>query len=91
MITIKDNKLNREDLINYLNNKGVGTRLLFGGNILKQPYFINNNIKYRTINNLKNTNRIMNKTFWIGIYPNLKKVHLDYVYKLFKEYLENKV
>jgi len=87
LITIKNNKINRTELMDYLNNNGIATRLLFAGNITKQPYFINNKINYRTIGNLENTDKIMNCTFWIGIYPALDKKHIEYVILKFREYL----
>ena len=74
----------------YLNENNIATRLLFGGNITKQPYFVNNNIEYRQIGNLENTDKAMNDTFWIGVYPGLGKEHLDYVYEKFKEFLNKK-
>ena len=87
-LTIKNEKINRRDFMLYLNNKGIGTRVLFGGNITKQPYFINYNIPHRLVSDLKNTDIIMNNTFWIGVYPALNKDHLDYVYQRFIEYLK---
>jgi len=88
LLTIKDNKINRTKFMLYLNDNGIGTRLLFGGNLTKQPYFIDYNIKYRQVGDLKNTDIVMNNTFWIGIYPALDKEHLDYVYEVFKKYLK---
>lgn len=78
----------REDLLRYLNDKKIGVRLLFAGNITKQPYFKNYDIDYRISGDLKNTDEIMNNTFWIGVYPGLNKAMLDYVIKSFEEFLE---
>ncbi len=86
-LTIKDDKLNRTELLKYLNSKGIGTRLLFGGNIAKQPYFIDYKIKYRQASVLENTNKIMNDTFWLGLYPGLDECHFNYMYNVFKEFL----
>jgi len=61
---------------------------LFAGNITKQPYFKNYQINYKVVGSLKNTDIIMNNTFWIGVYPGLNKKMLDYVVKSFKEFLE---
>lgn len=88
IITIKDKSIDRTEFLKYLNEKGVATRLLFAGNITKQPYFINNEIEYKQIGDLKNTDIVMNNSFWIGIYPNLSEKHLDYVYEIFKGYLK---
>lgn len=86
LLTIKeDSKINRTKFMQYLNDNGIGTRLLFGGNLTKQPYFVDYGIKYRQIGDLENTDIIMNNTFWIGVYPALEKEHLDYVYETFKK------
>jgi len=78
----------REELLRYLNDRKIGTRLLFAGNITKQPYFKNYNIDYRIAGDLKNTDEIMNQTFWIGVHPGLTGEMLDYVIKSVKEFLK---
>ena len=70
----------------YLEENKIGTRLLFGGNLLKQPYMKNKN--YRIVGDLKNSNIVMNSTFWIGVYPGLDNIHLEYVIKTFKEFIK---
>ena len=76
-LTIKKGvKINREKLIKYLNNFNVGTRLLFAGNLTRQPYMKFQ--KYRVINSLKQSDEIMRRTFWIGLYPGLDKTNLQY-------------
>jgi CDP-6-deoxy-D-xylo-4-hexulose-3-dehydrase len=76
-LTLKrNNKHNRNDLIQYLNANKIGTRLLFSGNLVKQPYMKNTDFKVH--GDLKNTDLIMENTFWIGLYPGLSKEHLDY-------------
>lgn len=78
LITLKENSnTSRLDLINYLDQNNIGTRLLFAGNLTKQPYMLNQ--KYRVSGNLRNTEYIMDNSFWIGLYPGLSKEHLDYV------------
>ena len=72
----KNNKYNRNDLIKYLNEKKIGTRLLFSGNLIKQPYM--KNINFKVNGNLKNTDFIMENTFWIGLFPGLSKEQLQY-------------
>ena len=67
----------RNDLINYLDQHKIGTRLLFAGNLTRQPYF--QDINYRVVGELTNTDITMNQTFWVGIYPGLTQTHLDYV------------
>ena len=89
LLTIKKNsKINRTKFMQYLNENGIGTRLLFGGNLTKQPYFVDYDIKYRQVGDLDNTDIVMNDTLWVGLYPALGKEHLDYVYEMFKKYLK---
>lgn len=77
-ITIKEHaNYKRVDLINYLEQNKIGTRLLFAGNITKQPYMKGCN--YRISGELYNTDLIMNQTFWVGIFPGLSDDHLNYV------------
>ena len=77
-ISIRDGSFEtRNALINHLNSKKIGTRLMFSGNVTKQPYM--KNIKYRVHRNLKNSDFVMNSTFWVGIYPGLDKEKIDYV------------
>lgn len=89
LLTIKENSgIDRTALIKYFNSKKIGTRLLFAGNITKQPYFINNKIGYRVVGELNNTDSIMNNTFWIGVYPGISLAMLDYVVGCFEGFLE---
>jgi CDP-6-deoxy-D-xylo-4-hexulose-3-dehydrase len=67
----------REELIRALDAKKIATRLLFGGNLLRQPAY--NGCEHRVIGNLPNTDYVMNNVFWIGVYPGLTKPMLDYV------------
>jgi CDP-6-deoxy-D-xylo-4-hexulose-3-dehydrase len=69
----------RNQIVQELNAKKIGTRLLFGGNLLRQPAFMGT--KRRVIGDLKNTDRIMNDTFWIGVWPGLSLEMLDYMIK----------
>ncbi|UZJ41955.1 lipopolysaccharide biosynthesis protein RfbH [Prosthecochloris sp. SCSIO W1101] len=73
----EDANTRRVDLLNYLYQKKIGTRLLFAGNLTHQPYMIERD--YRISGNLKNTERIMNNTFWVGIYPAINPEQLDYM------------
>jgi CDP-6-deoxy-D-xylo-4-hexulose-3-dehydrase len=77
-ITIKESAgVNRVDLVKYLDQNKIGTRLLFAGNLTRQPYF--EGIEYRVVGDLTNTDRTMNNTLWLGIYPALGEEHFDYV------------
>lgn len=71
----------RVELIRFLDDNKIGTRLLFAGNLLKQPYF--KDVHYKVVGDLTNTEITMNSTFWLGVQPALTFEHLDYVvYKL---------
>jgi CDP-6-deoxy-D-xylo-4-hexulose-3-dehydrase len=72
----KNNKFNRNDLIKYLNNNKISTRLLFSGNLTKQPYM--KDVNFKVQGELKNTDFVMENTFWIGLYPGLSKEQLQY-------------
>ncbi|MEY8328099.1 lipopolysaccharide biosynthesis protein RfbH [Lachnospiraceae bacterium 48-33] len=69
-------------VVKYIESKGIQTRMLFAGNIIKQPCFStlkNDSIDYRVIGSLDITNKIMEKTFWIGVYPGMTDEMLDYM------------
>ena len=77
-ITVKESSgVSRVDLTKYLDQNKIGTRLLFAGNLIRQPYFEGR--KYRVVGNLENTDIIMNQTFWVGVYPGLNHSQLDYI------------
>ncbi len=85
-ITLKENRpVTRLDLLNYLDQNKVGTRLLFAGNLTRQPYMIGAN--YRVSGDLTNTDNVMNNTFWIGVQPALTKDMLEFVASKIETYL----
>lgn len=77
---------NREDLMRYLNDKKVGTRLLFAGNLIRQPYMKGRD--YRVVGPLDTSDTVMNRTFWIGVFPALTEAHLDYVIESLRGYFK---
>lgn len=84
-ITIKETSgVNRVDLVKYLDQHKIGTRLLFAGNLIRQPYF--DGIEYRVVGELTNTDRTMNSTLWLGIYPALGEEHFDFVASKLEEF-----
>ena len=82
----KNNKFNRNELIKYLNENKIGTRLLFSGNLIKQPYM--KNVNFKVQGELKNTNFVMENTFWIGLYPGLSKEQLQYSVLKIKDFFK---
>lgn len=77
--------VNRVDLLTYLDEYKIGTRLLFAGNLTRQPYMIGRN--YRVSGDLTNTDRVMHDTFWIGVYPGLTKEMLDFAAEKIETFL----
>ncbi|RSL16399.1 CDP-6-deoxy-D-xylo-4-hexulose-3-dehydrase [Edaphobacter aggregans] len=69
--------LKRDRVVRALDQRKIGTRLLFGGNLLRQPAYLNS--KYRKIGELPNTDYVMNNVFWIGVYPGLTENMIDYI------------
>lgn len=77
-ITLKDEAgISRVEVTRFLDDNKIGSRLLFAGNLLKQPYF--KDVKYRVVGDLTHTNKTMNDTFWIGVQPALTFEQLDFV------------
>jgi CDP-4-dehydro-6-deoxyglucose reductase, E1 len=85
-ITMKETApVSRLDLLTYLDQQKIGTRLLFAGNLTRQPYMAGAN--YRVSGDLKNTDNVMNNTFWIGVQPALTQEMLEYVASRIEAYL----
>ena len=84
-ITLKESAgVSRVELTKYLDQCKIGTRLLFAGNLIRQPYFAD--IEYRVVGELINTDITMNQTLWLGIYPGLGQEHLDYIVEKLEEF-----
>lgn len=85
-ITLKENcPVSRLDLLTYLDQNKIGTRLLFAGNLTRQPYMKNAN--YRISGELTNTDNVMNNTFWIGVQPSLTESMMEYSCSKIEAYL----
>lgn len=80
----QESGIERVDLLRFMDQHKIGTRLLFAGNLTRQPYF--KDVEYRVVGDLTNTDFIMNYTLWIGVYPGLTKAHLDFVIEKFEEF-----
>jgi CDP-6-deoxy-D-xylo-4-hexulose-3-dehydrase len=81
--------VNREELLRFLDSRKIGTRLLFAGNILKQPAY--KNVDFRVVGDLTNTDIVMKRSFWVGVYPGLTKPMLDYVIESITDFMTGKV
>lgn len=76
--------MQRVDLLKYLDQNNIGSRLLFAGNLTRQPYF--EGVEYRVVGELTNTDRTMNQTFWLGLYPGLGEQQFDYIAEKLEEF-----
>lgn len=87
MCTCKDG-LDRNKVVQYIESKGIQTRMLFAGNLIKHPCFDQMRMSgrgYRVVGGLENTDYIMNNTFWVGVYPGMTEDMLNYMIKVIKE------
>ena len=85
LITVKENAgVSRNQVTHYIEEKNIQTRLLFSGNLIKHPCFnpIRGTDAYRVSGGLDNTDRIMNNTFWVGVYPGMTDEKIDYMAKI---------
>lgn len=81
-ILVKDDApFTRDDIVKHLEDDRVATRMLFGGNLTKQPAY--KGIKYRSFDSLANTDKVMNNLFWIGVYPGITDEKMKYVFSVF--------
>ena len=86
LITLKEN-LNRGKVVRYIEAQNVQTRMLFSGNLIKHPCFdsLRGTDAYRVVGELDNTNKIMEQTFWVGVYPGMTDEMIDYMAKVILE------
>jgi CDP-6-deoxy-D-xylo-4-hexulose-3-dehydrase len=83
-----EHPVNREDLLRFLESRKIGTRLLFAGNVTKQPAYTN--VDFRVVGDLKNTDIVMTRSFWVGVYPGLTKPMLDFVISSIADFMSGK-
>jgi CDP-6-deoxy-D-xylo-4-hexulose-3-dehydrase len=88
-LTVKENSpISRNELVKFLNEKKIGTRLLFGGNLLRQPAFMGT--PRRVVSDLINSDIVMNDTFWLGVWPGLTEEMLNYIVETIHSIFKNK-
>jgi CDP-6-deoxy-D-xylo-4-hexulose-3-dehydrase len=78
--------VDREELLRFLDSRKIGTRLLFAGNLTRQPAY--KDVNWRIVGDLTNTDIVMKRTFWVGTYPGLTPVMLDYIIESIIEFME---
>ncbi|MEK6974145.1 MAG: lipopolysaccharide biosynthesis protein RfbH [Nanoarchaeota archaeon] len=85
-ITVNTDKFTRDEITNFLESYMIETRMLFCGNVTKQPAY--KDVKYRVVDTLNNTNRIMYDTFFVGVYPGIDKQRMDFMLGKFEEFIK---
>ena len=80
--------IDRTELLAFLNDRNIGTRLMFAGNILRQPAYLG--IEHRLHGDLKNTDFVMTQSFWVGVHPSLTIEMLDYIVASIQEFAQSK-
>ncbi len=86
-ITMRDAAPRRDDLLAHLNARRIGTRLLFGGNLIRQPYMLERT--FRVVGALAAADQVMNHTFWIGVFPGLTEDHIAYTIDAFRDFFRS--
>jgi CDP-6-deoxy-D-xylo-4-hexulose-3-dehydrase len=94
LLTVKENAgFSRDEIVNFLESRGIQTRMLFAGNLLRHPCFDEMRATgkgFRVIGDLKNTDMIMLHSFWVGVYPGLEKEQIAYIINAIKKFSSKK-
>lgn len=89
MLTIRDGaNIDRHELVQHLEANKIGTRLLFAGNLMRQPAY--SQIQKRTVGSFENTDKVMNDSFWLGVWPGLNEDHYEYISDTIRKFLQSK-
>ncbi|MGB0244883.1 MAG: DegT/DnrJ/EryC1/StrS family aminotransferase, partial [Candidatus Nanopelagicales bacterium] len=83
-----DASFSRHDLVTHLESQGIGTRLMFGGNLLQQPAYAD--VQARVVGDLPNAQRVTEGAFWIGVYPGLDDERLDWMMRSLVQFVEER-
>lgn len=91
-LTVSDNAaFSRNEITGFLESKKIATRNLFAGNLLQHPAYTGIKNKYRVVGSLKNTEKVMRDTFWLGVYPGLSEKKISYILETFKLFMDTRV